>query len=266
MSGSRGARRGASGPVEVCASVDLLSPWVHEQLRVHRWRRRLLAAGVALVVLLAGGWSYQRLALAGAAADLRGEEAVAGQLTREIAALAPVQGYVDGVQRRVRTVQQAMLSDVDFAQVLAGLDAAAPVGVGIDSITVDLPASRPDAARALAVDGTVADPARGLEAATCPGPDPFAALVVVGCLTFSGTAVDRAGVGALVDALAASRWFVEPFVTTTTTSDGSPIAFSGSVALDPSVFSGRFDGLGTDLGTEPRTTGAAASSDEGQDR
>lgn len=249
MSGARATRRGAE-PATVRASVDLLSPWVHEQLRVHRWRTRLLAAGVALVLVIGGAWTYQRLALAGAAADLRGEEAVAGQLTREIAALAPVQGYLDGVERRARTVQQAMLSDVDFARVLRELAASVPTGAGIDTLAVDLPAPAPEAAPALAADGTITDPARGLGTTSCPGPDPFATLVVVGCLSFSGTAADREDVGRLVDALDRSSWFVEPFVTTTTTSDGSPIAFSGSVALDPKVFSARFDELGTELVTD----------------
>lgn len=246
--GLRSGRRDAvatPGP----ATVDLLSPWVHDRIKVHRWRRRLGAAGLALVLLVAGAWTFQRLALAGAEADLRGEEAVGAQLGREIAALAPVQAYVGGVARRVGTVQEAMVTDVDLSRVLVELEKALPPGAGLESVSVDLPGPRADAGRVVAPDGTVADPTRGLEVTPCPGPDPFATLQVVGCLNLTGTATDREGVGALVAALDRSTWFEEPFVTTTTTSDGAPITFSGSVALAVKVFSRRYDDLGTRLGT-----------------
>lgn len=255
---TRGRRSGrdtaVTGPGP--ATVDLLSPWVHDRLRVHRWRRRLGAAGLALVLLTGGAWTFQRLALAGAEADLRGEEAVGAQLGREIAALAPVQAYVGGVSRRVGTVQEAMATDVDLARVLVELDGALPPGAGLESVTVDLPGRRPDAGRVVAADGSVADPTRGLEAAACPGPDPFATLVVVGCLNLTGTATDRESVGELVAALDESAWFDEPFVTTTTTSEGAPITFSGSVALAVKVFSRRYDDLGARLGTLEPAEGA----------
>ena len=39
--------------VEVSSSVNLLSPWVHEELRVRRWRQRFALGLLALVVAIA---------------------------------------------------------------------------------------------------------------------------------------------------------------------------------------------------------------------
>lgn len=245
-------------PLAVVASVNLLSPWVHEELRVRRWRERFGLGLLALLVLIGGLWAFQRVALAQVEADLRGEEATAASLQSRIAELAPVQAYVDGVDRRATSVQQQMVTDVAFSAVLEALTAATPSGARIDSLSVDLP---PGAAVAVAPDGTITDPTRGLVAAGCPGPDPFAVLEVIGCVTLSGTATDRDAVGALVEQLAASPAFSEPFVSTTTADAGAGVTFSGSVALTPEVFSGRYDDRdrltkldsdsdGTDAGTE----------------
>ena len=68
-------------------------------------------------------------------------------------------------------------------------------------------------------------------------------LEVIGCVTLSGTASSRDAVGQLVENLAGSDAFAEPFISTTTTDEGASVAFSGSVALDPKVFSGRYDDL-----------------------
>lgn len=231
-------RASTESPLEVTSSVNLLSPWVHEDLRVRRWRQRFALGLVVLLVLVAGFWSWQRITLAQVEADLRGEEATATGLQQRIAELGPVQAYVDGVDRRVTSVQQQMITDVAFSAVLEELADATPSGARVETLSVDLPAG---AAVVIAPDGTIADPVRGLVAAGCPGPDPFAVLEVIGCVTLSGTASDRDAVGALVEGLADNRAFAEPFITTTTTDEGASVSFSGSVALTPAVFSGRYD-------------------------
>ena len=231
-------RAPADTRVEVVSSVNLLSPWVHEELRVRRWRQRFALGLLALVVVIAGAWSYERVVLAQVEADLRGEEATAESLQGRIADLAQVQTYVDGVARRARAVQQQMVTDVAFSQVLEALADATPAGARIESLSVDLPTG---VGVTIAPDGTIGEVTRGLVAAGCPGPDPFAVLEVIGCVTLSGTAADRSTVGRLVIELAAAKEFSEPFITTTTTDEGSSVTFSGSVALTPKVFSGRYD-------------------------
>lgn len=231
-------RRTTSSAPALQPALNLLSPWVLEELRVRRLRGRFALGGLALVLALAGGWTFQRLELSGARADLRGEEAVAAGLSQRIADLGEVRTFVQGVNRRALTVQQAMRTQVSFAEVLRALDAATPRGARLESVAVVLPVPTTPSTPA----EETAD-ARGLVATTCPGPDPFATRVVIGCLELSGTAGDRGQVGRLVVALGDSALFVEPFVSTTTSSDGSGVSFTGSVALSPAAFSGRFDEL-----------------------
>lgn len=225
-------------------ALNLLSPWVLEELRVRRLRQRFAVGAVALVLALAGAWTFQRLELEHVRADLRGEDAVSEGLSDRIDDLAEVRTYVQGVQRRAVTVQGAMLTEVQFSSVLDALARATPDGARIESVQVVLPtgAADPGAAEPGAEEPASAE-ARGLAGAVCPGPDPFATAVVIGCLDLSGTATDRAQVSRLVVALGRDRLFVEPFVSTTTTSDGSGVAFTGSVALSPAAFSGRYDDL-----------------------
>lgn len=260
-------------PTRVVARVDLLSPWVHERLRVQRLRRRFGIGLVALLVLLAGSWTWQRLSLTGAEADLRGEEATATSLTRQMAALAPVRAYADGVRIRAARVRELMVTEVALSDVLDHLRAAAPDGLRLESLAVDLagdvdprggePAAAP--ASVVAADGTIADPARGL-VATCPGPDPFAQRLVVGCLTLTGTAGDRAQVAALIRALGEDDLFVEPFVSATTSDGpdaGGVVEFTGSVGLSPRTFTGRYDDLPQRLGVVG--AGPAAATPTGQE-
>jgi Tfp pilus assembly protein PilN len=229
-------------------ALNLLSPWVLQELRVRRFRQRFVVGAVALAVALAGAWTFQRLELEQVRADLRGEQAVTSGLTARISDLGEVRTYVEGVGRRALTVQAAMLTEVRFSSVLAALRRATPAGARIDGVQVILAngATEPGA------DGSAAEAARGLTGAVCPGPDPFATEVVIGCLELSGTAADREQVSRLVVALGHDPVFVEPFVSTTTTSDGSGVAFTGSVALSPAAFSGRYDDL------TARTSGGAS--------
>ena len=73
---------------------------------------------------------------------------------------------------------------------------------------------------------------------------------MVACIELTGTAQNREQVSRLVEGLAASDLFVEPFVSTTTTSDGDDdaaagVEFTGTVGVSPEARSGRYDGLAT---------------------
>jgi hypothetical protein len=247
------SRRTATG-TDGAAVVNLLSPWVFEELRVHRLRQRFVIAGIGLVVLIGLVWTGLQLNLHGAEEELRGEQATTTGLTAQMKDLAPVKTYVNGVVHRVVTVRAATYADVAFSEVLTSLNDAIPADATVTSMSVDLAAETATApstgtGTAVAADPTK-DPARGLSGSSCPGPDPFGTKVVVGCVTIEGTAADRESVGKLVIALGESGLFVEPFVNTTTTSDGDGVSFAGSVGLSPKVFSGRFDDLGAALAKE----------------
>jgi hypothetical protein len=227
----RDAARSAPAVEAPIAGVNLLSPWVLDRLRVRAVRKRLGYGLAALVVLTGGVWVGQQLTLRAARADLAGEVAVGEGLQSRIEDFAPVQAYVAEVQARSGLVHRTMAVELSYSTVLAALDLARPPGTEFDEVTLELP--EPE-------EGEPAGPARGVVAA-CPGPDPFATRVVVGCVRISGTAPSRAAVSELVRKVGENRLFVEPFVDTTTTRTDEPVTFTGSVGLSPWGFTRRFD-------------------------
>ncbi|MBA3742104.1 hypothetical protein [Sporichthya sp.] len=80
----------------------------------------------------------------------------------------------------------------------------------------------------------------------CARPDPFNPAPIIGCVTLTGTAQNRAQVGELVQNLRAADLYADPFVTTTTINgiDGAEsVAFAGSVGLTGEAVSGRYADL-----------------------
>ncbi|GAA0610299.1 hypothetical protein GCM10009547_10400 [Sporichthya brevicatena] len=81
---------------------------------------------------------------------------------------------------------------------------------------------------------------------SCARPDPFNPAPIIGCVTLSGTAQNRAQVGQLIQNLRAADLYADPFITTTTMNagDGSEVvAFAGSVGLTGKAVSGRYADL-----------------------
>ncbi|MCW2851730.1 MAG: Fimbrial assembly family protein [Nocardioides sp.] len=221
------------------AGVNLLSPWVLEQLRVRALRKRFGYAFAALVLLIGCAWTVQQLTLRGAEADLAGEVAIGEGRQSRIADFAPVQTYVAQVGARSLLVEGTMRTELSYSVVLGALDLVRPPGAAYDTVSLSLPVPTEQAPAA-----DVAGPSRGL-ATSCPGPDPFQTRVVVACVEISGTAPTREAVSDLVRRLGEDPRFVEPFVdTTTTTGAEEVVTFTGSVGLSPRVFTRRFDGLG----------------------
>ncbi len=215
------------------ASVNLLSPWVLEEIHVRKLRLRFVLGALVLLLLLAAAWGALRMNLASSEEDLRGESAVADGLNAQISEMGDVQTYVGDVTVRTTKVEETMADEVAYSTVLRTLDEALPDGASYEAITLTL---APDSGPAAADSGSPDDP-------VCPGPDPFGARVTVGCIVLSGTADDRDDVSALVQALDESNLFVEPFIDATTTDagDGPRVTtFSGSLGLDPATFSHRY--------------------------
>ena len=255
---SRPKRHPAHTPVP---TVNLLSPWAFEALATRRLRRRFVAAGCVLVLLLGAGWAVQHLRVGQAQQVLTVEQAETARLTAQTQELAPVRTYVATVDQQKMTVQEAMQHEVYLSRVLSGLENASPTGADVESVAVTM--TPPPATPA----GTTAAPSTGTEAtgeaaapapttpstvSPCPGPDPFNTKVVVGCITLSGSADSRATVGELVINLGDDKLFVEPFISTTTTADGDQVMFTGSVGLSTKAFSKRYADLDALLRKEGR--------------
>lgn len=226
-------------------TVNILSPWVFERLAIRRLRRRFALGAFVLVLVIAAAWSAQHLRIRQAQQVLDVESAETTRLTAQTNELAPVRAFVTGIDQQKKTVQDTMTSEIYFSRVLEGIQRDAPLGAVVTSLQVTL---APAAAVPAAAAGEPAEAAVPV-VSPCPGPDPFNTKVVVGCITISGSAATRADVGAFVIALGDDELFVEPFISTTTTADGSEVTFSGSVGLSEKVYSGRYADLDKLLGT-----------------
>ncbi|GAB2872183.1 PilN domain-containing protein [Nocardioides pacificus] len=209
-------------------SVNLLSPWSFEQMATRALRRRFVLGALALVMLMGAGWAGQHLRVSQAQQQLEVAQAETSRLTGKTQELVSVRTFVAGVEQQKMTVKETMAGEVYFSEVLDGLAQSTPSAAILTSVAVTL---APPAA---------ATPEGAAAVSPCPGPDPFNTLEVVGCVTLSGTAPDRADVGDFVIALGESRLFVEPFISTTTTGDATDVSFSGSVGLSPKVYSRRY--------------------------
>lgn len=253
----RGRSSKARPRTSATLSVNLLSAWSFEAMAARRLRRRFAAAGVVLLLLLAAGWAVQHVRISQAEQVLAIEQGEQGSLSAQVAELAPVRSFVTAVDKRRTTVSEAMAYEIAFSELLTELSLSTPADAELTSVAVTLAPPPPPAAPAPA--DPAADPAAGeaaagapageavastpVTASPCPGPDPFGTKTVVGCVTLSGTAASREAVGQLVIDLDRSRLFVEPFISTTTTADGAPVTFSGTVGLSPRALTGRYADL-----------------------
>lgn len=233
-------RKHARGATAV--SVNLLSQWSFEALATRRLRRRFAAGAVLMVLLLAAGWAVQHLRAGQAEQILTIEEAERTVLTTRAAELAPVRTFVNAVEKRQRTVTEAMRTEVRLSQLLAELAMATPADAELTNVAVTL-TPPPAVPAGQAAGAATPDQPTSSAASACPGPDPFGTRLVVGCLTLSGTAAGRDAVGQLVVELGHSKFFVEPFISTTTTTEGRRVTFTGTVGVSPRALTGRYDRL-----------------------
>jgi hypothetical protein len=209
---------------------------VHAELALRRLRIRLVAVAAVLVLLLGAGWAIQHLRVTHAREILSGAQAETQRLGAEVDELAPVSVFVSTVGQRKALVSKTMADEVAVSKVVGDLRSVAPPGARLDSVAITV---TPAVAGAAPGDGAAA-PAAGLTESACPGPDPFDTLTVVGCITLSGSAVSRATVGDFVIALGEDDLFVEPFISTTTTGEGTEVTFTGSVGLSRRVYTQRY--------------------------
>ena len=211
--------------------VNLLSPSVFEAMAAHKLRRRFVAAGFVLALLVGGGWGMQHLRSVQAEKLLTVEQAETSRLTADTKELAPVSIYVAEVAKQKTVVRKTMANEALMSRVLDDLRAATPTGVRIETANATIDGAQP-AAKAGQTNTSAAN--------ACPAPNPFVQKASVGCVTLTGTATSRAVVGQFVTKLAAGGVFVAPYVTTTSTADSERVTFAGSVSVSKRVYSNRY--------------------------
>lgn len=261
-------RTGTPGPH--LPSVNLLSPDTLEHLTVRQVRLRLVVAGLVGALLVGGGWIAQSMRLSVAEEDLATEQSQTPPLRAQLASLDPVATFVSALDARKSAASRAMAAEVLFSGALSDLAKRTPKGVELSSMSVALtpalvsaisPPVSPlttagidargrDLTKTQTSTQTPQQPGTGGGAAAagvaCARPDPFRPASIIGCVTISGTAPNREGVGTFIDNLKAAKIYADPFVTTTTVSgaDGSKqIQFAGTVGLTGTLVSGRYTDL-----------------------
>ncbi len=223
----RGSTRGASHDAPQSAAVNLLSTWVLEENRVHSLRLRFLAGALGLALLVGLAWTGLNLRISAKESELQDLEVAGAKLQTQITDMAPMRTYASSIKLRSTMVADSMASEVEFSRALSALTDLLPAGTVITTFGGTL---TPISATAVPTN----------DASACPGPDPFGATTIAGCVVLTGTAPSREAVSRLVLTLSSNKLFVEPFITTTTTDDQDVVAFSGSVGLDPRLLTGRF--------------------------
>jgi hypothetical protein len=247
-------RGGGSHPRPVLPKVNLLSQGDLDRITARRLRKRFVAGGAVLVVLVGAGWFVQHQRVSDSEKLLTVEQAETARLSQQSQQFTAIKTFVAGVDGQKQTLAATMAQEIYFSTVLSGLQAASPIGTSMQSISVTL---APAAGAGTTTTGGTTGTTTG--SAVCPGPDPFHTETVVGCVTLSGTAVSRAEVGELVTRLGNMNLFVEPFVNTTSTGDAQAVTFSGSVGLSDAVYSLRYGPAPTAAPTttpDPSATGA----------
>lgn len=237
------------------ASVNLLSPWVVEELALRQLRLRFLTGGLVLAMLLAAGWAWLQLDLGRTRSGLAADEAANVQLTGQLSDLDDVRSYVTSVNRRTDDIESVMGRQVAVSTVVSTLEEMLPDGSGLTSAELTIP---------IEPELIGGDAGATAEGSVCPGADPYGTQPIVGCLQFTGTAPDRESVSTFVQRLDRRDLFVEPFVRTTVTGDlvggetgatpgASAVEFTGSIGLAPRSWTLRFvelDDTATDQNEE----------------
>jgi hypothetical protein len=119
-------------------SVNLLSPATLEHIAVSHLRKRFLAGGLAVAVVLGGGWLLQTQRLHSAQDRLAAEQAATPALTAQVQALAPVSQFYAAVDQRKQTASAAMAAEVLFSEALTDLAKLTPAGMTIQTMSVTL--------------------------------------------------------------------------------------------------------------------------------
>lgn len=264
-------RTGTPGPR--LPQVNLLSPDTLAHLAVRQVKRRLVAAGLVGVVLVAGGWGAATWRLSSAKSDLAAEQALTPPLQSQLAELDPVARFVSGLDARKQAASKAMAAEVLFSEALIDINKRLPKGVELVNMSVTLTPSavsavapavspltkagidangnnttktQPPAANNASSTLAASTPSTAASAVQCARPDPFKPAPIIGCVTISGTAPSREAVGKLVENLKSAKIYADPFVATTAVNGATgqrSVQFSGSVGVTGEIVSGRYADL-----------------------
>ena len=204
--------------------VNLLPTKVVNAIALGKLRRRSIGAMIVILIGLATVWVLQIPAITQAQLGVDSATEKNAQLAMRVKALAPIEQMVTQLKRQQTLVTTTMASQPKASDVVSHLAAAAATAgkPAISFVTTNI------AYQGLPAPGGTLNP--------CPNPDPFGSRITIGCITFSANATNHQQISQFLTALEADRWFVGPFVSSTTSSTDNVtqktgILFTGSVGV-----------------------------------
>ena len=197
--------RGAAG-----ALIDLLPPEARREARARRMMRRLVPAGAAVVIVMAGLSLLQTAGAAGQRGRLARQERTNHALQTEIETLSGAVQEEQGLASARQGITVALAGDVSWPKVLEDLAGTLPEGVWLTSLSV-----QPAAAAADAMPGTA---------------------------SFGATALDFPALATWLDRLPRLPYLLNLSVSTATKADGGPrplVTFTSGAKFGPAARSDR---------------------------
>jgi Tfp pilus assembly protein PilN len=208
----------------VVPKVNLLPPEIEERKAQRRSYVIMGGAIAAAIVVVVFAYVAQASRVSEAKDSLAAAQARDGQLTRERAALQPVQDVYNNVDAHEALLAQAQSSRVRWSRFLHDLQVTIPDRVWVNSFTATLSApTAPASGQAV-----------GSTAVLKPG---------VGNVLIGGSAFEHNDVAAWLDSLTKVKGYADPYFTSSTlvlpTSDSPDaraiVKFTSSVTLTPAA-------------------------------
>jgi len=200
--------------------VNMLPPSLVIEVKKRAMIRAFAAITAFLAIIIGGVWYAQGTEIQIASTQVEMSEFEAQQVRAEVDRLRPIGLYFDQLQQRLNIAAQVYMEQADYASILAGLQGAAPAGVVIQNITIEFVSpSAPD------VPTCGSDTSPYLDQTIRP----------LGCINFTGTAVDTLALTTFIQQVEAVDAILYPFIAPGVPGSTGEITFSGTAAISPAA-------------------------------
>jgi Tfp pilus assembly protein PilN len=205
--------------------VNLLPSEITEGAKFRTAQIVMGLAVVAAVVVVGGLWYLASADQSAAQDDLAAAQSEGSQLQTELATYSNVQPVYDQALTAQAQLSQAMSQEIRYSFVLNDLSLGMPAGVWLTNLTITQPVDQPSSTKGAW--GNVSE----------------------GSVQLQGAASNLPQVAGWLQALAAQKSYLDPYLTTTqgtgTASSSGSYTFTSSVGISSKALSHRYDKAGS---------------------
>lgn len=198
--------------------INLLPPEIIQRQRARRQTAMVAAAGLLVIVLLAGFYVLQQIKLSGVEEDLAAQRAENAQLQEQVDELSRFDEIVSQIDQKEQLLARLLENEVRWSGVLRDLSLVIPSTAWLTTMTA-----------------TVVDPVTTGALPPVPG---VGTADLIGTIAFQGDADRHPTVAEWLTALEKIRGFLNPWITQSTQIEleGIPLVqFTSSVDLTKDV-------------------------------